>query len=431
MQPTIPAPGLAEPQIDVARWPSERPLLICVILASLLLWGFLILTIFGVVYALFIAAFLFFAHLVFITSVRGSAVRLGPEQFPELHARVVELSRRAGLRETPAAYLMESGGALNALATKFFRSRMIVLFSDLLDACGDDHAARDMVIGHEIGHLRSGHLDWMLLLAPGRLLPFLGSAYSRACELTCDRWGAALCGDPTGGERTGAVRGLAILAAGRSFARQLNLRAFVEQQRDLDTGWMTLGRWLSSYPPLSARVAAIQPTYAEGLARSLRGPRRALAIVAAIALLPTALGVGGAVLWWKMMKPIMDLAAAQQAGAQEIEEPATSVIEDVEATRARAESELMLIAMAIHAHHESTGELPGEDADLEAIWQQKWGDAPYPTDPFDGASYGYYPYDETSATLFSSGPDAEVGTADDVQYEIDVTPSDMATTQEG
>ena len=52
----------------------------------------------------------------------------------------------------------------------------------LLDACGDDTAARDMVIGHEIGHLKAGHLDHLLAHpAPGngdavprrRLLPRL------------------------------------------------------------------------------------------------------------------------------------------------------------------------------------------------------------------------------------------------------------------
>jgi hypothetical protein len=199
---------------------------------------------------------------------------------------------------------------------------------------------------------------------------------------------------------------------------------------------MTLGRWLSSYPPLSARVAAIQPAYAEGLPRSLRGPRRALGIIALFALVPTALTVAGGVLWWKTMKPLMDLAAAQQTAAlatDEIadDEPAVPVVEDVEAARARAESELVLLALAIHEHHDSTGQLPDEDADLEAIWAQKWGDAPYPTDPFDGASYGYVPLDATTAMLYSSGPDAEARTEDDLEYRVEVTASEAAVSVAG
>jgi hypothetical protein len=127
-------------------------------------------------------------------------------------------------------------------------------FISLLAACSDDEVARDMIIGHEIGHLRAGHLNWWMLTAPGRFMPFLGSAYSRACEYTADRFGAALCGDPEG-----ARRGLTVLAAGGAHSRQVNLNAFVEQQQSLDTGWMTLARWLSTYPPLSARVAVIAP----------------------------------------------------------------------------------------------------------------------------------------------------------------------------
>src|SRR5687767_13792824 len=111
-------PAFASPRVE--RWPTEIPLFVLVVLASIAIWGLLVISIIGVVYALMIAVFLFFSHVVFITHVRGSAVRLGPEQFPELWNRVVELSRRAGLAAPPEAYLMEAGGSLNAFATKLF-----------------------------------------------------------------------------------------------------------------------------------------------------------------------------------------------------------------------------------------------------------------------------------------------------------------------
>ena len=280
--------------IQVGAWPTEKPLFVLVLLVSLGLWALLAISIIGLAYVALIGLFLFFVHLAFVTHLRGSAVRLGPAQFPELHARVQELARTAGLPREPEAYLLESGGSLNALATKFFRGRMIVLFSDLLDACGSDTAARDMVIGHEIGHLRAGHLDHLLLTGPGRLMPFLGAAYSRACERTCDRWGAALCGDPAG-----AVRGLAILAAGGSHAKGMNLQAFVAQRRDLDTGWMTLGSWLSAYPPLSERVELLAPALGAGLPANAQGPQRAAGILALLIVVP-ALGFAAVGAVWVM-----------------------------------------------------------------------------------------------------------------------------------
>jgi Zn-dependent protease with chaperone function len=267
--------------IQVQPWPSETPLFALVVAASVVLWLALAISIIGIAYALLIAVGLFFAHVAYVAHVRGSAVRLGPDQLPELYARVVDLARRTGIDVMPEAYVMEAGGQLNALAMRFLRSRMVVLFSDLLEACGDDHAARDMIIGHELGHIRAGHLDWQWLLAPGMLFPFLGNACSRAREHTCDRYGAALCGDPAG-----ALRGLAILAAGGHYGPRVNVKRLAAQRDDLDTGWMTIGKWLSSHPPLCERVAALAPSPAGSSGFSLSGPIRAAIILFVMLVLP-------------------------------------------------------------------------------------------------------------------------------------------------
>ncbi|GHD11171.1 M48 family metallopeptidase [Tianweitania populi] len=266
----------------IKRWPSEIPLFVVILVVSIILWIAIIFGTVGIglIYALFFGLIFFFAHLALIMHLRGSAIQLGPNQFPEIYHRVVELSAKAGLKKTPDAYLFQADGGLNAFATKFFRSRIVTLYTDLLEACGDDTTARDMIIGHEIGHLRSGHLNWQLLTAPGRIMPFLGSAYSRACEFTCDRWGAALCGDPAG-----AHRGLIILAAGGVYKKNVNVEAYIAQQRTLDTGWLTIGKWLALYPPLSARVDVLSRPGARPYS-SWKGPLRALGIMAAFVLIP-------------------------------------------------------------------------------------------------------------------------------------------------
>jgi Zn-dependent protease with chaperone function len=276
-------PTSSDQSINVRRWPSEIPLFIAVIVVSILLW--IVITVatvgIGLVYALLIGLFFFFVHAGLVMHLRGSAIQLGPNQFPEIYNRVVELSATAGLKDTPDAYILQADGALNAFATKFFRGKIVTLYSDLLEACGDDRAARDMIIGHEIGHLRSGHLDWQVLTAPGRFVPFLGSAYSRACEYTCDRWGASLCGDPDG-----ARRGLIVLAAGRTLSRSVNVDAYIAQQQKLDTGWMTLARWAALYPPLSARVDVLSTRPDARPYSTWKGPLRAWAILAAFVLVP-------------------------------------------------------------------------------------------------------------------------------------------------
>ena len=248
------AAGSADASIPLRRWPSERPLRFVVILVALLLWPVIAHSTIGIVYAIGFGIFFFLTHLAFIAHLRGSAVRLGPEQLPDLYRRVEELSAQVGM-EPPAAYLMQAGGTLNALATRFLGSDFIVLYSDLLESCGDNAAARDFIIAHELGHLRAGHLRWRWLLVPGLAVPFLGSAYSRACERTCDRLGFDASADPQQ-----ALDGLCILAAGAREGRRINRRALVAQRDDLKTGWMRIGRWLSSHPPIAERLAVLDPS---------------------------------------------------------------------------------------------------------------------------------------------------------------------------
>mgnify|MGYP003390735096 CR=1 FL=1 len=64
----------SERGVEVERWPSELPLFVLVLAASLGLWLLLALTILGLVYAVLIGVVLFFAHVAFVTHLRGSAV---------------------------------------------------------------------------------------------------------------------------------------------------------------------------------------------------------------------------------------------------------------------------------------------------------------------------------------------------------------------
>ena len=152
---------------------------------------------------------------------------------------------------------MQQDGAINAFATRFLRTHIVVLFSDLLEACRDNDAARDMIIGHELGHVRAGHLFGHWLLLPAMFIPFVGAALSRAREFTCDRYGLAAAGD-----EEGALLGLTILAAGGRYAPRVNRLALARQRQQMASGWMIVGEWLATHPPLSKRLIALAPQLA-------------------------------------------------------------------------------------------------------------------------------------------------------------------------
>lgn len=234
------------------RTGSERALYIVSIIFSILIWLAVAVTIIGLLYGLLIGFFVFAAHALMIAHLKGHAVKLSEVQLPGVHRRVVDAARKLGLETVPEAYVMQAGGALNAFATKFISRNFIVIYSDLLEACDENGKEMDMIIGHEIGHLALGHLKNLWLLMPARLIPWLGPAYSRAREYSCD-----LCGYEVAGELEPGIKGLTILAAGGKYGKQVNTDAFVKQARETSGFWTSVYELNASHPYLPKRVAAL------------------------------------------------------------------------------------------------------------------------------------------------------------------------------
>lgn len=212
----------------------------------------------GLLYVGLLGGFVLMAHALFLAHVKGNGLRVGPDQLPELHARCVAAAQRLGMDELPEIYLLQSGGVLNAFATKLLSRKFVIIYSSLLSECTDPKQL-DFVIGHELGHLAAGHLKWNAFLIPAKVLPWLGAAYSRACEYTCDR-----CGHHVVGELEPSMRALAVLAAGGRYSGAVNLDAFLAQREETGHFWMAICELVSSHPYLCKRVAALRELAAPG-----------------------------------------------------------------------------------------------------------------------------------------------------------------------
>lgn len=192
-----------------------------------------------------------FAHGLALGRVRGNAVRVSEKQFPHLHRLAAAHARKLGLKQVPTVYVMESGGLLNAFATRFLGRDFIIVHSDVLElALAQGEAAVSFIMGHELAHLWRGHLKYRWLTLPGRFMPYLGAAYSRACEYTCDRIGA-FC------QPEGAISGLLALAAGKQLHAHVDVREFAAQAVSDQGFWIRRAELMSSHPLLPKRVAAL------------------------------------------------------------------------------------------------------------------------------------------------------------------------------
>ncbi|TWF56596.1 M48 family metallopeptidase [Neorhizobium alkalisoli] len=184
----------------------------------------------------------------------GHYVMVSEQQFPQLHKMVQDGARALGLKEAPQAFVYNSSGVMNAMAlTLVGRTRYIWLTSQLIDA--DNEEQVKFVIGHELGHHVAGHLDTVpsLLHLPAYIVPFLGQAYSRGRELTCDRVGLVVSRNIQA-SRTA----LQMLACGSAkLNAQMNPTAFEAQERMVPSIAGFFLHIFSFYPRLTRRVEAI------------------------------------------------------------------------------------------------------------------------------------------------------------------------------
>ena len=231
---------------------KEMPLFVICLVLSLIAWLLVIISIVGIFYiVLGLVGYLIFTALL-LASIKGNGVRIGPNQLPELYARLEAASRRLGLRAVPDAYLLNHRAVFNAFATRYLGRNFVVLYAELLEHCEDDSGAIDFIISHEVAHVALGHLSVQGLLLPGMFVPWIGPAYSRAREYSCDRVARAVVGSDAG-----AVAGLTVLAAGGKYGKRLNVDALLQQRLDTGRFWQAVVELNLSHPFLSKRVAAV------------------------------------------------------------------------------------------------------------------------------------------------------------------------------
>ncbi|SDU03904.1 Zn-dependent protease with chaperone function [Verrucomicrobium sp. GAS474] len=233
--------------------PKEKTYFQFALAISILAWIAVAITIIGIPYAIGAAIALFMANGLLIAKLRSESVEVTPEQLPQLHATHLEVCRTLGLTDTlPSLYVLQSGGILNAFATRHSGRNFVVVNSSFLEALGEATPEMKFLLGHEIGHLKRNHLFKRALLLPAHIVPLLGHAYSRACEATCDRHGALAAG-----EAAPSTRALLVLAAGKDAAPKANPPMFAGQHhrhRGFFISWHELN---SGYPTLSQRVSNI------------------------------------------------------------------------------------------------------------------------------------------------------------------------------
>lgn len=192
----------------------------------------------------------------------GTAVKVGPNQFPRVYELTKKCSDTLGIA-VPTVYI-RNNPTINAGTYGTNDDSFILIHSALIDHFSDEELL--CVIGHECGHIHNSHVVYLTAMhflrsmattvvrwAMAPALVALNS-WSRRAEVTCDRAGL-LCSR----DLDVSTRALAKLALGSSkLYEQLNLEAFLDQY---DEGQDGIGRYTevtASHPWLPKRVKALR-----------------------------------------------------------------------------------------------------------------------------------------------------------------------------
>lgn len=238
--------GLTPATLTAAK---EKTYFTWVLIISILTWVALAISVIGIFYAAVFGFFLWLGNGLLTAHLRAEAIRVGPDQLPELDTTFKAVCARLGVQTPPALYVLQSGGLLNAFATRFAGRDFVVVYSEFLEALGPSSDEMGFILGHEIGHIQSRHIRKQIFLAPGLFFPLVGPAYRRAWETSCDRFGAFAAQDVNA-----AVQAMLILGGGPGHGPQLNPAAFASQHAGERGFFVSLHELTSGYPTLSRRV---------------------------------------------------------------------------------------------------------------------------------------------------------------------------------
>jgi Zn-dependent protease with chaperone function len=222
----------------------------------------------------------------------GGAIRVDHRQYPRLHRLFAESAATLDLAELPELYVQHDR-TLNGMCVGIAKP-FIVVNSGALELLDDDELRQ--LLGHEIGHLMSGHAVYRTMmvvltnLAMGLAWLPLGALAVRAVIAALHEWWrkAELSADRAGllaGQDPAAALRLAMKAAGGGDLSDVDTAAFLDQAAEFDRSGdlrdslikvgLVLGR---THPLPVARAAALRDWVDSGAyARILGGdyPRRA------------------------------------------------------------------------------------------------------------------------------------------------------------
>lgn len=184
---------------------------------------------------------------------KANLVKVSTLNFPEVKAIIDEARERLDYEPEVDAYV-QSGDA-NAVLYKLFRTKMMVIHAEFIDAASRDELV--WLVGRFIGSLKAKH-DRLTMLSAligiSEKLVFLNLLlypYERAVVHSADQMGLFLCGN-----LKAALTALNRTVVGKGLHRHVTVEGMLAQKREIDGQFLPrLVRLFSTHPHVVDRHA--------------------------------------------------------------------------------------------------------------------------------------------------------------------------------
>lgn len=182
-------------------------------------------------------------QLVRVSTIRADGILLSEQQQPLVYEQLRQDAERLGFWKVPEVIVTQHQTIKRPRTIGLFQKYMLVLPTGYpVDATTHFELIRELV------HLKQNHEEKQMLLLLGSWIPFLRSAYLRACEETADRVALACLPEE---ER---VPALVRSVVGPVSWQTLNLPAYIDQKRQAMSFAATLSELFRNQSSVSHRL---------------------------------------------------------------------------------------------------------------------------------------------------------------------------------
>ncbi|MGD9567206.1 MAG: M48 family metallopeptidase [Sedimentibacter sp.] len=251
---------------------DEKRYFVTALIVSIIIYVSLIFYIESLGVLLFLTALSLLSNALMLARIRTNGIRLSLNQFPEVYENVINLCSKMEIKTIPEIYVIESGGLLNAFASKTFKKNIVVLYSDIFDLINsDNHDELLFIIAHELAHVKRRHVAKQLFILPAMWIPALGNAYLRACEYTSDRIAAYYVNNAEA-----SMNALTILAVGKTLYKKVNRDEYILQSQHNNKGLSKIAGRSLSHPSLPKRISEIKYYYENNFNNAEKNSKKAI-----------------------------------------------------------------------------------------------------------------------------------------------------------